>query len=322
MVRTSSEERKTIWAIGGGKGGSGKSFIAANLGISLSTLGARVVLIDAYLGGANLHTLLGISPASLSLGDFIKRRVPDLHELLIPTVVPNLQLLTGAQDLLNASETNSLQRQRLLHSIQRLEGDYILVDLGAGSSLSVIDFFLMSDGGILVVTPEPTSIENSYRFLKTAFYRRLRQCVSSQPVRSLINGAMDPKNKMGVRNPLDLVDAIRRLSEEEAEKVLREIETFRPNLILNQVRTRKDVEIGFSIRSACRKYFGIRLHYLGYVVYDQEVIHSIRKRRPLMLEQPHARAAQCVAEISSKLANGQQFSFRSAGSYPDSSLVP
>ena len=57
-----------------------------------------------------------------------------------------------------------------VRSIRKLEADYILVDLGAGNSLSVLDFFLMSDGGILVVTPEPTSMENAYRFLKSAFY--------------------------------------------------------------------------------------------------------------------------------------------------------
>jgi len=85
---------------------------------------------------------------------------------LIPTAVSNLQLLSGAQDLLSAADTKNVQRQRLLRSIRSLEADYILVDLGAGNSLSVLDFFLMSDGGILVVTPEPTSMENAYRFLK------------------------------------------------------------------------------------------------------------------------------------------------------------
>jgi flagellar biosynthesis protein FlhG len=56
-----------IWTIGGGKGGSGKSFITANIGICLSKLGVRVILIDADLGGANLHTFLGIPPPNLSL---------------------------------------------------------------------------------------------------------------------------------------------------------------------------------------------------------------------------------------------------------------
>jgi flagellar biosynthesis protein FlhG len=290
-----------IWTIGGGKGGSGKSFITVNMGICLSKMGVRVVLIDADLGGANLHTFLGISPPALSLSDFIKKRVPHLREVLIPTAIPNLQLLTGAQDLLNAMDAKSVQKRKLVRSIQNLESEMILVDLGAGNSVSVLDFFLMSDGGILVVTPEPTSVENTYRFLKSAFYRRLRQSVSSLPVKALIEGAMDRKNEMGIQNPHDLVHAVKRVDEGEAERIVEEIERFRPNLILNQVRSKKDVEIGFSIRSACLKYFGIRLHYLGYVVYDQDVNNSIRRRRPLVLENSRSRAAQCVMEIASKL---------------------
>jgi flagellar biosynthesis protein FlhG len=298
-----------IWAIGGGKGGSGKSFITVNIGVCLSKLGVRVILIDADLGGANLHTLLGISPPALSLADFIKKRVSDLKEVLLPTAVPNLHLLSGAQDLLNATETKTFLRKKLLRSMKSLEGDCLLVDLGAGNASNVLDFFLMSDGGILVVTPEPTAIENTYRFLKSAFYRRLRQCATSPEVRGLIDAASDLRNDLGVHNPLELFEAIRQIREEEARKIAEEIRFFRPNLILNQVRTKEDIEIGFSIRSACRKYFDIQLHYLGYVVYDQDVSFSIRKRRPLILENPGSRAAQCVAEIASKLAGGHQMPF-------------
>jgi len=299
-----------IWTIGGGKGGSGKSFITVNIGICLSKLGARVILVDADLGGANLHTFLGISPPDLTLSDFIKKRVSSLHEVLIPTEIPNLQLLTGAQDLLNAMDSKNVQKRKLLRSIQHLEGDYLLVDLGGGNSVSVLDFFLMSDGGILVVTPEPTSIENTYRFLKSAFYRRLRHSVSSHRVKTMIDGAMDRKNEGGIQNPYELIKAVRQVNEEEARSIEVEVETFQPNLILNQVRSRKDIEIGFSIRSACQKYFGIRLHYLGYVVYDQDVGYSIRRRRPLVLENPNSRAAQCVSEIASKLATRRQMSFQ------------
>ncbi len=302
-------QRKTIWAIGGGKGGSGKSFITANVGICLSRLGVRVILIDADFGGANLHTFLGISPPPLSLADFIRKRVPTLEDLLLPTAIPNLQLLTGAQDLLNATETKTFQRRKLLRSMKGLEGDYLLVDLGAGNASSVLDFFLMSDGGILVVTPEPTAIENTYRFLKSAFYRRLRQSVKSPQVRTLINTAADQRNDLGIQNPHDLMEAIQRTQEEDARRIADEIEIFRPSLILNQVRTKKDIEIGFSIRSACKKYFGIQIHYLGYVVYDHDVNHSIRNRRPLVLENPRSKAAQCVSEIASQLAKGRRMPF-------------
>ncbi len=310
MGQDQPSRRKMIWTIGGGKGGSGKSFITANVAICLSKLGIRVVLIDADLGGANLHTFLGVSPPDLSLSDFIKKRVSHLQEVLIPTAVPNLQLLSGAQDLLNAVDAKSVQKQKLVRSIQSLNSDTALVDLGAGNSLSVLDFFLMSDGGILVVTPEPTSIENAYRFLKSAFYRRLKQSVSSSSVKALIDGAMDRKNEMGIQNPHDLMNAVREVDEGDAEKMVEEIETFHPNLILNQVRSKKDIEIGFSIRSASLKYFGIHLHYLGYVVYDQDVNYSIRKRRPLVLENPRSRAAQCVMEIASKLAHSRKMAVR------------
>jgi flagellar biosynthesis protein FlhG len=292
-----------IWTIGGGKGGSGKSFIAVNLGICLSRLGTRVLLIDADLGGANLHTFLGIAPPALSLSDFIKKRVLHLRDVLIPTAVPNLQLLTGAQDLLNAADAKSAQKRKVVRSIQSLESDTILVDLGAGNSLSVLDFFLMSDGGILVVTPEPTSIENTYRFLKSAFYRRLKRSVSSPSVKALIDEVMDQKNERGVKTPHDLFEAAMRMDEMDAQRMVEETRSFRPNLILNQVRSKKDIEIGFSIRSACLKYFGMRLHYLGYVVYDQDVSNSIRHRKPLVLENSRSRAAQCVIEIASKLAD-------------------
>ena len=93
------------------------------------------------------------------------------------------------------------------------------------------------------------------------------------------------------------------MSEEDAQRIAKEVKAFHPNLILNQVRSKKDVEIGFSIRSACLKYFGIQLHYLGYVVYDHEVSRSVRRKRPLVLENSGSRAAQCVMEIASKLAN-------------------
>jgi flagellar biosynthesis protein FlhG len=108
-----SKDSKIIWTIGGGKGGSGKSFITANIGVCLSKMGSRVILIDADLGGANLHTFLGISPPALTLSDFIKKRVPHLQDVLISTDIPNLQLLTGAQDLLNAMDSKSVQKRNL-----------------------------------------------------------------------------------------------------------------------------------------------------------------------------------------------------------------
>ena len=88
---------KQIWAVGGGKGGVGKSFVAGNLGILLSQKGYRVILTDLDLGGANLHTWLGVSSPDQGVSEFVKRKVDEIREPLIPTAIPKLILHSCAR---------------------------------------------------------------------------------------------------------------------------------------------------------------------------------------------------------------------------------
>ena len=74
---------RRILSVGGGKGGIGKSLISANLAIALARRGKRVVLVDADLGGANLHTTLGLDLPRRTLSDFIDRKVERLEEVEI-----------------------------------------------------------------------------------------------------------------------------------------------------------------------------------------------------------------------------------------------
>lgn len=303
-------ERKThILALGGGKGGSGKSFIAANIGVSLSKRGQRVIMVDTDLGGANLHTFFGLSLPQATLDDFINRRVGSICDVITNTEIPNLGLVIGARDILNAANPKVHQKLKIIRHIRNLDGDYVIVDLGAGNSFNVLDFFLISDDGILVITPEPTSIENAYRFIKSAFYRKLRKLTLHHDARRIIETAMDQRNKRGIRTPLDLVEAVESTDKEMGQMLMHVVESFRPRLIVNQVRTKGDVDVGFSIKSACLRFFGINLSYFGYVAYDNEVWQSVQRKKPLVLERPYARASRCITEITSKLLKGQQLGF-------------
>jgi len=187
--------RKEIWAVGGGKGGTGKTFLAANLGLCLSKLGKRVLLVDADLGCANLHTALGMSPPSATLSDFLKGKGRSITDILIETGIPNLSLISGAQDFLEIANPRYSEKLRLIRQIQELDFEYIILDLGAGTSFTILDFFLISDHGILTVLPEPTSIENVYRFIKSAFYRRFKKVVKDPQIKEIITLAMDQKNE-------------------------------------------------------------------------------------------------------------------------------
>ena len=160
--------RKEIIAIGGGKGGTGKSFFASNLGVVLAKNNSRTLLIDADLGGANLHTCLGVQAPPYTLSDFVQSPSLRIEDVVVETPLRNLRLISGAQDILDIANPKYTQKVKLQRAIQSLDVEYIILDLGAGTTFNTLDFFLMADKGIVVVVPEPTSIENAYRFIKAA----------------------------------------------------------------------------------------------------------------------------------------------------------
>ena len=147
---------RRIIAVGGGKGGIGKSLVSANLGIALAQAGSSVVLVDADLGGANLHSCLGVAQPQVSLSDFVDRRVAKLEDAAVATGIDRLRLISGARDVLDAANPRHAEKQKLLRHIRALDVDYVVVDLGAGTGFNVLDFFLLADTGIVVLLPEPT----------------------------------------------------------------------------------------------------------------------------------------------------------------------
>ena len=100
---TAGHTVKGIWAIGGGKGGVGKSLVAANLAIGLARAGNRVCAVDLDLGCANLHTCLGVEIPQVTLSDFFSKRIHSMEEVLVPTEIKNLHLISGAQDALGVA---------------------------------------------------------------------------------------------------------------------------------------------------------------------------------------------------------------------------
>jgi flagellar biosynthesis protein FlhG len=93
---------------------------------------------------------------------------------------------------------------RFVRALRTLPADFVFIDLGAGADATVMDYFMVCDDGVVVIAPEPTSVENAYAFMRAAFYRRLRLAMLSAEVRKVIALAMDERNERGIRTPLDL----------------------------------------------------------------------------------------------------------------------
>jgi len=296
--------RGRIIAVGSGKGGVGKSLVTSSLGIAIARHGKKVVVIDADLGGANLHTCLGLSTPSITLSDFISRRVESIEDVILDTGVKNLGLISGAHDHLAASNLKYAQKIRLLSRIATVDADFILLDIGAGISFNIVDFFLIAEQGLLVVVPEPSSIENAYRFLKMSFYRHLWRALKSSPSRKVVEEAMDQKNRAGIRTPIDLLDAVERRDSATGRYLKEHAQSFRPRLLINQVRYPEDERLGASMASVCRRHLGIDIDAIGTVRFDETVWQANRKRRPFMLDSPESAAGRALERVAQALMFG------------------
>jgi flagellar biosynthesis protein FlhG len=297
------KKQRYIWAIAGGKGGIGKSFVTANLGIALCERGKKVIVVDADLGSANLHTLLGIPQPPMSLDEFIREGMRSIKGVLTETGIPNLQLIAGAQDILALSNPKQSQTQKIIKHIRSLNADHIIIDLATGMAPSVFDFFLISDNGIILCTPEPTSLENAYQFIRGVFFHRWMNMATDKEIGKLIEVAMDANNSEGIRTPLDLLERVDKLDKETGRMLRVGMQDFRPRLILNQTRNRKEADLGFAVRSVCRKYFGLELCYLGHILYDHNVYLAVQRGQPFFQDYPGSDVTECIRDIASRISD-------------------
>ena len=290
-----------MWAFGGGKGGVGKSVITSSLGIALARQGKRCILIDADLGGANLHTLMGIPYPRFTLTDFILRKVSTLAETLVPTSLPNLQLISGSKALLEMGNLHHAQKIKIIRQLFELEADYILLDLGAGSAFNNLDFFLAAHERVMVVVPTPTSVENAYHFLKAAYYRRLKQAIRCAGPGKEIERYLEEKVSLGIRSPGQFMARLMETSPKSGAVIRKAMQGFSPKLIVNQVQNVEEVSLGDQMVVACRDFFGIEMGYLGNVKSDECVLRAIQMRRPVLEAFPGSPFVSAINGITRRL---------------------
>ncbi len=293
--------KKKIWAFGSGKGGTGKSLVSANVGAYLAGLGLKVLLIDVDLGAANLHTCLGLAPPEVSLSDFINRKIETIEETVVATGIPNLSLISGARDSFNIAKIRYQQKRKLIREFKRLQYDLIILDIGSGTSMTMLEFFEAGQQGVFVMVPEPTSIENLYSMLNNLFFQRVRKFKGKTQVGKIVAQALEPGHNSGPMMPHELLAEIDEVSADKGEEIRKYMSRFRPGIVINQVRAEQDRTLGPSIRSVARRHFGIEPELLGLIEYDEAVWQAVRKRKLLINEYPHSRSARAIRQVADNL---------------------
>ena len=176
------KERNTRFiAVTSGKGGVGKTTIVANLSVSLSELGKKVMVLDADFGLANLDVLLGLTPR-YHLGHVLYGD-KDIGEIIVQGP-EGIQIIPSSSGLQQMSELTLLQRNRLVDSFRRLDMDidYFIIDTAAGISRNVVHFLISASEVFVVSAPEPTAIVDAYAIIKVILAED-----SEKPIKVIVN---------------------------------------------------------------------------------------------------------------------------------------
>ncbi len=294
-----------IWAVGGGKGGVGKSVISSNLAAAMAGAGRRCAVIDVDLGGANLHTLLGVSRPRYSLSHLLTGDVSSLADLMVQTSVPNLWLVSGNQALLEMANPTHSQKEMLVRQIRGLDVDDVVLDLGAGSAFNVLDFFLLARRGLVVVTPEPTAIENGEHFIRVAFYRSLREVARRPDVAPVIRQLRESGRARRLHSAGELIALVRAIDPIAAKLLEEQAQSFAPLLIVNQVQVSEHRGVGPRLAASCRERFGAAIEFAGSIEADLSVAAAVARGQPALQAFPLCRFSKHIEALAERLQRGE-----------------
>jgi flagellar biosynthesis protein FlhG len=295
-----SVARASIWALAGGKGGVGRSLLAANLGIHLARGGRRVVLVDLDLQGSNLHTYLGYQRLPRCLADLAAGRVALLSELACETPTTHLRLIGGLQRGDLRDDPVHFVRQ-VAEQFGSLSADHVIVDCGSGRTPATVAAFAEATVGILVTTPEPAALESVYLFTQAHLRWCLTRALTGEAmarVESKLREAGGDPARLSFRS---LMTRLGSADPEAREAIARVVRHTRLELLLNQVRGEGDEEAAASLASGFRKCFGLTLQVGGIIEHDLSVLQSVQKRRPLSQQYPNASSTKGIGRSASRL---------------------
>ncbi len=291
--------KKKIITVASGKGGVGKSVIATNIAAGLALLNKKVIIADTDFGGANLHALLNVIPQGEGIKKLVSADIiPGKNGSLQETPIPNLSLIHG-WDYLGVHGLNKEQFAKMNTYIEGLEADYVLLDLSPGIANYTLDLFNQSDIGIVVFTPEITSILNALVFIKfTLLKKMIKHAAHNKDVVDLITAAVSPSDPMTITEILDLT---KRIDLDIWRFFNGYLKKFHPAVIINRVEEKDDMKVETEFNEYLERNYFIKPHILGWLKESSLIKDSVHKRVPVIIGDPSSDPAGCIKVILHKL---------------------
>jgi len=292
----------SIIPIASGKGGVGKSFLAANLAIALAKQGKQVIVADLDFGGSNLHTCLGLNNIYPGIGDFLRARNAKLKDLLVTTDEQNLKFLAGDVRSPFLANMHHSQKMRLIYNLKQLDCEYLILDLGSGSAYNTLDYFGMEQFGMIVTTTEHTSIMNMLTFFKHFAFRVIERSLPKntfleQNLRKSYNLSVN-EEILTVRGLLDEISVIDPAVAQQAEQKWL---SYRPRIVFNKCKDPNELNLLFVLENKLKHNLMLQADFFGCLPDDPSVSISFQQREALNKLIPSAEIAEDIYLLADRI---------------------
>jgi len=301
-----------IIPVASGKGGVGKSLIAANLGVALAQAGQRVVVADLDLGASNLHLVLGHLSPQMGIGSFLNNVKLNLTDVIVDTDVRGLRFIPGDTEIPGTANLKTSQLKALVTQLLALEEDtdVLILDLGAGSHQSILDFFLLSGQGIVVTAPTVTAVLNAYVFLKNTVFRLMtttfnKNSEAGKHLEKIRSEGSGP-HKLHVTK---ILPEIKKIDSAAYDKFKTRLDNLHPRLIMNMVGEPKDSELAMKIRHSCEEYLDLKIDHLGVIYRDSMQDTALASKMPITIYKPKSILSQAIYRIADKILESGEDSY-------------
>lgn len=291
----SSADGPLIIAVGGGKGGVGKSVVSANLAVALARRGANVVAVDGDLGSANLHTMFAIDRPGLTMRALIEGKVRSLQEVVVATREPRLGLVPGNVALPGTANVMHSRKLKLLRHVRRLDADVVVLDCGAGVHFNVVDMYNTADTRLLVASPQLVSLQNAYGFTKAAIYRVIKQLARDQAEKDAVRHATvdSETERMG-----QLLDRLNAQAPEFARDVRQQIAHYDLAILGNQVGDRKELNPIHALARMVGDFLMLRVPVVGALRRSGRIHYSVTRREPFLTDKASDAESRLVLSLA------------------------
>ncbi|MCH5290251.1 MAG: P-loop NTPase [Treponema sp.] len=298
-----------IIPVASGKGGVGKSLLSANLAIALGQAGKRVLLVDLDLGASNLHLVIGQMSPKAGIGTFLTGQT-QFEDLITPTEYKNVSFIAGDSEVPGLTSLKVSQKNSLIKHFIKADVDYLILDLGAGTHLTILDMFLLSPQGIVVTAPTVTATLNGYLFLKNIVFRMMYNTFKrgSEAYNYLEKLKTDSNTLQRLYIP-KLVESLSDIDPKSTQLFKTRMAEFRPRLVLNMIDDPKDADRAQKIRRSCTQYLGLELEHLGVVYRDVMQDRALASRLPVIVYKPQSIIAQAIYRVAEKILQSETLRF-------------